>query len=367
MAHVNNNKTSIWLDCDPGHDDAFAIVLAACHPDLKLLGISTVHGNASLEHMTANAGSVLAAIGREDVPVYPGSKKPFSRKAVHAPNIHGTSGLDGTTLLPTPKYPPITDINAIIAMRETLLAQPKGTAWLVATGALTNVALLFATFPELHIHIKGLSIMGGAIGGGYTNAPMGKMTGEGERVGNHTRWAEFNIYCDPEAAESIFSNPSLASKTTLIPLDLTHQVLATPAVLDLMLYGPDHSTAQPSSLRRLLYDLLTFFAATYAEVFGLLDGPPLHDPLAVAAILPDYAAFRPLFDDKDHERWNVKIVTDGVHSEIEERIGQLGRTLVTRATKEEGGVKIPRSLDVKRFWVILQSCVQEAEKGQVNL
>lgn len=106
----------------------------------------------------------------------------------------GVSGLDGTTLLPRPLSRAVTRPNAVLAMRHALMEQPGGEAWLVATGALTNVALLFATFPELVEHIKGLSIMGGAIGGGFTDAPMGHVKGEGERFGNWTRWAEFNIY-----------------------------------------------------------------------------------------------------------------------------------------------------------------------------
>lgn len=79
-------------------------------------------------------------------------------------------------------------------MRDALLAQPKGTPWVVATGALTNVALLFATFPEVADHIQGLSIMGGAVGGGFTDAPMSRLPGEESRIGNTTPWAEFNIY-----------------------------------------------------------------------------------------------------------------------------------------------------------------------------
>ena len=109
-------------------------------------------------------------------------------------NIPGVSGLDGTTLLPQPSSKAVQKPNAVLAMRHALIEQPKGTAWLVATGALTNVALLFATFPELVEHVKGLSIMGGAVGGGFTDAPMGYVKGEGERFGNWTRWAEFNIY-----------------------------------------------------------------------------------------------------------------------------------------------------------------------------
>lgn len=106
----------------------------------------------------------------------------------------GESGLDGTDLLPKPSQPPITNENPILAMRNTLLAHPKGTPWVIATGTLTNIALLFATFPEMAEHIQGLSIMGGAIGEGFTDAPMSKIPGEMSRIGNVTPWAEFNFY-----------------------------------------------------------------------------------------------------------------------------------------------------------------------------
>jgi inosine-uridine nucleoside N-ribohydrolase len=111
----------------------------------------------------------------------------------HSPNtlFSGASGLDGTNLLPPPLHPPNPQ-NAILAARDALLATQQHTAWVVATGALTNIALLFATFPEVGAWIKGLSIMGGVIGDGFTNAPMGKVDGK-ERAGNWTNWAEFNI------------------------------------------------------------------------------------------------------------------------------------------------------------------------------
>ncbi|SLM35562.1 uridine nucleosidase [Lasallia pustulata] len=355
----------LWLDCDPGHDDAFAILLAAHHPNLDLLGISTVHGNASLERTTVNAGSVLTAIRKADISVYPGAVKPFCRKAVHAPDIHGTSGLDGTDLLPSPTSPPITDVNAVSAMQTTLLAQPKNTAWLVATGALTNVALLFASFPEVASHIKGLSIMGGAIGGRFTNAPLGHVKGKGERFGNITPWAEFNIYCDPEAAQSIFSNPVLASKTTLIPLDVTHQVLADTSVQQQLLQGPSHTSppvglpTASSRLRKMLHDLLMFFAHTYASVFGITTGPPLHDPIAVAVLLE--AKFgATTFDDGGGERWLVNVVTEGIHSDRDDERGQLGRTIIEAIGNGGEGVRIPRGLNVKRFWDVLEHCVSRA-------
>ncbi|KAL2043094.1 hypothetical protein N7G274_004154 [Stereocaulon virgatum] len=354
--------TPLWLDCDTGHDDAFAVLLAAHHPSLRLLGISTVHGNASLEKTTTNTLSILTAIGRSDVPVYPGAVKPFSRNAVHASDIHGSTGLDGTTCLPPPSVQAITKPRAILAMRHALISQPEGTTWLVATGALTNVALLFATFPEMVQHINGLSVMGGAIGNGFTDAPMGQVRGEGVRFGNSTKYAEFNIYCDPESARSIFSNPKLAAKTTLITLDLTHQVLANLEVQQLLAGDPLAPLSTPNhlNLRQMFHQILIFFAHTYRDVYGLSKGPPLHDPLAVAILLDGQSEVLN-FDDCGGERWHVNVVTDGLHSDLDSERGEVGRTVITRA--EEGGVRIPSRVDVHRFWVLVDQCMQRAEQA----
>lgn len=105
--------------------------------------------------------------------------------------VLGATGIDGTELLPEPTSPPITNINAILGMRDALLSQPKGEAWVVATGALTNIGLLFATFPELATHIKGLSVMGGAIGDGFTSTTK---KDSNQPFGNTTYYAEFNVY-----------------------------------------------------------------------------------------------------------------------------------------------------------------------------
>ncbi|KAK2767473.1 Uridine nucleosidase 1 [Arachnomyces sp. PD_36] len=398
-----DNRVPLWLDCDPGHDDAFAILLSAHHPSLNLLGISTVHGNTSLENTVTNAGSILEAIGRSDIPVHPGSKKPFCRPVVHASNIHGASGIDGTDLLPLATKPPVTEPNAIVAMRNALLAQPKDTAWVVATGTLTNLGLLFATFPEVAEHVRGVSIMGGAIGGGFTDAPMSGNPDEADRVGNTTHWAEFNIYvishiptyplihlpepqltpdepthqCDPEAAHSIFSSPILAPKTTLIPLDVTHQVLGSKAIQSLILHGEAGiQTADgppPTVLRQILHDLLIFFASTYNETFGLESGPPLHDPVAVAVLLSnlngrgevEIKGNRDLvsFDDNGGERFVVSVVTDGAHSRDPAICREVGRTVAQPVEKGSGvgGVTIPRGLDVERFWGLIADCIKRAD------
>ncbi|KAL4768910.1 Inosine/uridine-preferring nucleoside hydrolase domain-containing protein [Aspergillus nidulans var. acristatus] len=367
MTAATDVPIPVWLDCDPGHDDAFAILLAAHHPSLNLLGITTIHGNASLENTTINATRVLEAIGRPEIPVYPGTKKPFCRPAVHAPNIHGDSGIDGTELLPKASRPPITDKNPILAMRDALMAQPKGTPWVIATGTLTNIALLFATFPEVAVHIKGLSIMGGGVGDGFANAPISRLVGHENRVGNVTPLAEFNIYCDPESAESIFGNEILAPKTFLMTLDLTHQVLASRNVQARILHGDGDPSTAPTILRQMLYELLLFFASTYETEFGLTTGPPLHDPLAVAAVIstlnPDFARRYPeqtlKFDDRNGERFAVTVVTDGLHGTDVAMVGQLGRSVVS---SHAAGVTIPRGVDIEAFWNIIVDCIRRADE-----
>ena len=353
----------IWLDCDTGHDDAFAILLAARSPEVNLVGISTVYGNAPLSKTTYNTRAILKAIGREDVPVYAGAAKPFCREASHASDIHGESGLDGTTCLPTPTVPVKADRTAVDAMYEALIATPKGTAWVVPTGALTNAALLFAVHPDLIDHIAGLSIMGGAIGGGFTDAPLGTVTGEGERFGNITPYAEFNVYIDPESAKSLLSNSTLAAKTTLVTLDLTHRFLATQDVQKAMLHGYERNSnnSEPSLVRKLFVEILTFFAKTYADVFGITAGPPVHDVLAVAA------TFAPsLFIDNNGERFEVDVVTDGAHSTTSTMLtlgSQVGRTNATPTVRDDPGIRIPRDLEGEKVWMLIDNCLSLAEKG----
>ncbi|RMZ66493.1 uridine nucleosidase [Pyrenophora seminiperda CCB06] len=352
---ATSSKTPIWLDCD-----AYALLLCAHDPRVELLGVSTVHGNAALDQTTYNTRAILEAIGRRDVKVYSGASKPIVRDAVHAADIHGESGLDGVTLLPHPVEPAAAHVDHLQAMYCALIAMPPNTAWLVSTGTLTNIGLLFQKYPDLAGHIKGLSIMGGAVGGGFTNAPMGTVKGEGERFGNWTPYAEFN--CDPEASYFIFSHPVLKPKTVLIPLDLTHQVLGTRKVRQMLLYGDEiwnpsfnKTDYTPSALRALFTQIMSFFAGTYAEVFSITEGPPLHDPLAVAA------AYNPgIFDDNDGERFQVNIVTEGIHSTNQAQVGELGRTKVTKLPEGEDGCRIPRAVNLDQFWEIIESAMKRA-------
>lgn len=373
----------VWLDCDPGHDDTFAILLAAYHPGIKLLNISTVHGNASLDKTTNNALSVLAAIGKHrDVKVFPGAPHALKRAPIHAPtDIHGESGLDGTDLLPKPFLSALgeSSVSAVDAIAAALRDTEPGTAWVVATGGLTNVAALFIAHPDLAAHIKGLSIMGGSIGGGFTPAVMGRVD-QVERIGNYTQWAEFNILIDPEAAASLFENPDLAAKTTLVPLDLTHLVLATAEVQDMLLHGKDAGGEEnggkrgKTDLRVMLVELLNFFAQTYKDVFGIVEGPPLHDPLAVAAVLTGTEHEIPFYDfdpkspegEKRRERFEVNVITEGTLEEAQKG-AQTGRTIAKLLEPGKEGVRIPRGLDIPHFWSVIEECTQRADEVNAKI
>lgn len=265
--------------------------------------------------------------------------------------------MDGTNLLPVPIRKPIFHCNAIVDMYEALMACPPTTAWLVATGSLTNIALLFATYQDVASHIRGLSIMGGAVGNNFTSVPLGpsfkNAAGKTEaRIGNHTPYAEFNIWCDPEAAQSVLSNPILRPKTVLIPLDVTHQAFATKEAQEMVLHGTFGRRTRPSKVRQMFHDLLMFFAKTYAEVFGLMEGPPLHDPLAVAVLLHNHKLREALieFDDNGGERWDIEVELAG---------DEIGRTKV-KSAKE--GIMIPRTLDLKKFWRVLNECLDRVDE-----
>ncbi|CAG7992853.1 unnamed protein product [Penicillium olsonii] len=331
------------------------MLLSIYHPALRILGISTVNGNAPLDNVTENGLSVLEAIGATEVPLYAGTRRPFCRDIRSASEIHGGSGLAGTDLLPKATCKPRSG-NTIEAMREALLSCPAQTAWLVAVGPLTNVALLFAVYPEVATHIKGISIMGGGIGDGFAphvSMGPGYVDEEGKdraRHGNYTEFAEFNVWADVESARSVFLNPVLRSKTFLIPLDVSHQAYTTKEVRDTLLNGKNG----PTRLRTMFHELLVYFADTYETAWGMDQGPPLHDPLAVAILLADHPDpdVRINFNDNGGERWKLDVVLSGL---------QEGRTIATKVENGKPGVMIPRSLDMDKFWEVLESCMARAD------
>lgn len=340
------------------------MLMSIYHPALRILGISTVNGNAPLENVTQNALSILEAVGATEVPLFVGAKEPFCRAIRSASEVHGAGGLAGTDLLPTPTFDPQSG-NTITAMRDALLSCPPNTAWLVAVGPLTNVALLFAVYPEVTNHIKGLSIMGGGIGGDdfAPHVPLGPdyVDENGKscrRHGNYTPFAEFNVWADIESARSVFLNPIAKQKTFLIPLDVSHQACTSNQTRGMLLNGDKG----PTRMRTMFNELLVFVAGTYQDSWGMETGSPLHDPLAVAILLADHPdpEFRIDFNDNNGERWDIDVVLSGL---------QEGRTVATKVEHGSSGVMIPRSLDTEKFWKSLELCMARADErtGYVKL
>ncbi|MFC7303902.1 nucleoside hydrolase [Streptomyces monticola] len=244
----------VILDCDPGHDDAFAIMLAAAHPAIDLLAITTVAGNQTLAKTTLNARRVCTAAGIKGVPIAAGRDRALHGIAPVAAGIHGESGLDGPDF--GEPVVPLDPRGALALTRDTLLAHPVPVT-LVPTGPLTNVAALLLAHPELAPRIERIVLMGGST----------------ER-GNTTPAAEFNMFCDPEAADIVFSS---GLPVTMVGLNASHQALATTEVVA-------RFAALGTPLARICTDLLTFFADRYHQVFGF-PVPPLHDPLTVAHLI----------------------------------------------------------------------------------
>ncbi len=245
------------LDCDPGHDDALAIIVALARPELDLLAVTTVAGNAGLDATTRNALRVLTLVGRTDIPVAAGAAGPLLRPLHVASNVHGVSGLEGADL-PEPAFP-VRPEGAIELIRFVLEAAAEPVT-IAAVGPLTNIALLVRTHPGLLGRIAGFRIMGGAI-----------------TEGNTTASAEFNIWQDPEAARVVFD---AGRPITLMTLDVTHEALfgaADVARLD----------ALGTRVGSVFADLLRYFSRFHAERYGW-DGSPIHDAVSVAQLaLPD--------------------------------------------------------------------------------
>jgi pyrimidine-specific ribonucleoside hydrolase len=192
--------TPTILDCDPGHDDAIALLLALASPELDLPGVTTTYGNQTLAKTTANALRVLELVGRTDVPVAAGADRPLERELVVAEHVHGESGLDGPSLPEANTAPTTDDAIAFIADRVAATSNPVS---IVATGPLTNVAgYLQSRGSE---GVERIVLMGGAIA-----------------EGNFTPAAEFNVWCDPEAAAIVFES---GLEVNMIGLDVTHQAL----------------------------------------------------------------------------------------------------------------------------------------------
>ena len=244
----------ILIDCDPGHDDMVAILLACASPQLEVLGVTTVAGNQTGEKTWANARRILTLIGRTDIPAARGADRPLLREPIVAPEIHGVSGLDGAEL-PAPGFPGSGE-HAVDFLIRTVMGSTEPVT-LVPTGPLTNVALALRREPALARRVQRIVLMGGAV-----------------RDSNVTPAAEFNIYVDPEAARIVFE---CGAPLVMVGLDVTNRARLSFADIDEM-------ASWQGRISRLLAPLLRFFARANREVFGF-DGAPLHDALAVAHLL----------------------------------------------------------------------------------
>ncbi|SEN01753.1 Inosine-uridine nucleoside N-ribohydrolase [Mesobacillus persicus] len=301
------NKRRIIMDCDPGHDDAIAIILAAARPELEILGITTVSGNAEIEKTTINALKICDLVSLTDVIVSKGASGPLVRVRENAPGIHGDTGLDGPEL-PEPSRSWSGEHGADTIIR--LVKESEEPVTILPTGPLTNVALALAKAPEIKDNIEEIVLMGGGT------------------FGNWTPTAEFNIWADPEAAKKVFDS---RIPITVMGLDITHQAMATQAVID-QVNQIDNKVA------KIVGELLEFFVATNKEMFEL-DGGPVHDVLTVA-----YCVAPELFKMKEV---NIVVETKGEFT--------AGTTLVDLhgVTGREKNAKFGMELDVEGFWNLM--------------
>jgi inosine-uridine nucleoside N-ribohydrolase len=242
----------VLIDCDPGQDDAIALLLALASQELELIGVTTVAGNQTIEKTTRNALRVLELAGRSDVPVARGAERPLVRELVVAADAHGETGLDGPEL-PEPKAGPVEE-HAVDFLAERLSSSERPIT-LVPVGPLTNVALLLAGYPEVAAKIERIVLMGGAIA-----------------EGNQTPSAEFNIWTDPEAAFRVFES---GLDVTMVGLDVTNRGVLTPADADrLRGTGP---------VGKAVAAMLDFYLGYYGEAYEH-GGAPIHDALALACV-----------------------------------------------------------------------------------
>ncbi len=274
----------VILDCDPGHDDAIALILALASPELDVLAVTTSAGHQTPAKTLNNALRILTLLGRDDIPVAAGAPKPLARELIIADNVHGESGLDGPKL-PDPAFAPQA-MTGIELMARCLRESPQPVT-LVPTGPLTNVALLLAAHPELKGKIARIVLMGGAA-----------------RAGNWTPAAEFNIYVDPEAADMVFKS---GIPITMCGLDVTHEA----QVMD---EDIERVRAITNPVAQCVAGLLDFFMIYHRDPKWGFAGAPLHDPCTIAWLLnPE------LFHGIE---CRVDIETSGVHT--------VGMTVVDR-------------------------------------
>ena len=309
---MTTGPTPLVLDCDPGHDDALAILLAAADPAIDLRAITTVAGNQTLDKTTLNAQRICTVAGITGVPIAAGCDRPLEVDLLTAGDVHGESGLDGPHF-GTPTVP-VHDLHAVDLIHEILQGADRPVT-LVGVGPLTNLATLLRRFPADRDRIERIVVMGGST----------------ER-GNTAPYAEFNVFVDPEAAHEVLRS---GVPTTWHGLNVTHQATATTAVIDRI-------AGLGTPLAAVCVELLTFFGETYRELFGF-DAPPLHDPVAVASVIdPSTVVCRQV---------PMAIELVGTHTRGATVIDLMGRTgAAPNAT-------VGTELDHGRFWDLMVGAI----------
>ena len=305
-------RRKIILDCDPGHDDAIALMMAAKHPSLELLGVTIVAGNQTLEKTLVNGLNVCQKLGLS-VPVYAGMKRPIMRQQIVAADIHGESGLDGPVFDPLTKKPE--PEHAVSYLIRTLMAS-EGDITLVVVGPLSNVAVAMRMEPGIVSKIREIVLMGGAYG-----------------TGNVTPSAEFNIYADPEAARVVFTS---GVPIVMMGLDLTNQTVCTADVIERMRNTGNRAGA-------LFADIMSFTLKTQAEVYGLAGGP-VHDATCIGYLIDPGC-----------------ITTKDMYVEIDVNEGPCyGRTVCDELgiTGKTPNAKVGTRIDTPRFWNRVEECIR---------
>ncbi|KAF8709406.1 Inosine-uridine preferring nucleoside hydrolase, partial [Rhizoctonia solani] len=356
----------LWLDCDPGHDDAIAILLALYSPGLRLL-VSTqcqVHGNASSYNTFSNAIRLLYAYGASDsIQVHQGASKPLLRPTRADPEIHGADGLGGVIGLPDAKNTTIrnrfakSSLNAVQGLAEAtkkcILEGNK--LYIIATGPLTNVALFSAVHPELLSGVEEIIFMGGGVG-----------------IGNRSAAAEFNILCDPEAAQMVLN---LEVPKVMIPLNVTHTAILTSELHSGLVESIDAAPVPaPTPLRSMLSSLVryvpiclsykpdpaegsdvSFFAGSYRSTFGFTEGPPIHDACCLAYLYnPGW------FKSK---RYRVDVELAGLHTAGETVVDVWGYVRTDDSWGATGkNCIVTESMDVQGFFQLFFECIKKCDK-----
>ncbi|KLU08353.1 nucleoside hydrolase [Kocuria sp. SM24M-10] len=306
--------TPIIIDCDPGHDDAVALLLAVSSPAVELLAVTTCFGNCSVEDATRNAIQILTLAGATDIPVAAGAAGPLNGATALGNYVHGVSGLDGPPM-PDPGFEPQSG-DAVSLLSRTLRASAEPVT-LVVTGPMTNVGRLLRDTPELTERIREVIFMGGST----------------ER-GNHTPTAEFNTYADPEALDIVLAS---GVPVRMVGLNLTHQALATQDVVDRM-------AAMTHEIGKVCAGWMGFFGSSYHRVWDF-DAPPVHDPCTIAALIdPGSITWCPAF---------LAVELDGTWTR--------GTTIVDlhqRYPDQAPNAQIAMTLDAERYWSLVLDALE---------